>query len=119
MPGKISILIALLLSLLVAPLAQWTPQPVRTKMPGCAMTTCIHGCCAMMPCCTKTAREQQSQPVQSPVSSRADLQVADAILPVLSLFRILPVPARTFAILDEASTGHALPPRVANCIQLI
>jgi hypothetical protein len=116
---KLSILVALVVSLLAAPLAQRaTAQPAAVKMPGCAMMTCVSGCCAMMPCCAKSPREQ-TEPVQSPAPPRTDLQFAAIGLHVFSLLYALPVPPRTFVILDEASAGHTLPPRAANCIQLI
>jgi hypothetical protein len=119
MIGKLSILFALVVSLLAAPLAQQVAaQPVAMKMPGCAMMTCVDGCCAMKPCCAKSQREQPL-PVQAPAPQRTDMQSAAIGLHAFSLLYTLPAPSRTFVILDEASTGHTLPPLAANCIQLI
>ena len=119
MSVKLFILFALLVSLLAAPLAQRTAAlPAAMRMPGCAMTTCVNGCCAMMPCCAKS-QEGQQQPEQAPAPPRADVQFTAIIVHVTSLFNALPAAERTFVILDEASASHALPPLTTNCIQLI
>jgi hypothetical protein len=119
MLSKFSILIALVLSLLTAPLAQQaTAQSTAGKMPGCAMMNCAHGCCAIMPCCVKSQREQPP-PMQAPAPQRTDVQLAAIGLHALTVLHAPPVPEHTFVILDEMSTGHTLPPLAANCIQLI
>jgi hypothetical protein len=119
MSVKLSILFALLVSLLVAPLAQRTAAlPVAMQMPGCTMTTCVNGCCAMMPCCAKSEQWQQ-QPEQAPAPPRGDIQLTAIVFHVVSLFYARPVTERSFVILDEASSGHTLPPLATNCIQLI
>src|SRR5258708_37983230 len=116
---KLSIFFALVVSLLATPLAhRVAAQPVAMKMPGCAMMTCVNGCCAMMPCCAKSQREQP-QPIQAPAPQRTDTQVAAIGLHVFSLLYALPAPSRTFAILDEENAGHTLPPLATNCIRLI
>jgi hypothetical protein len=116
---KLSILLALIVSLLAAPLAQSVAaQPAAVKAPGCAMMTCVNGCCGMMPCCAKSQREPP-QPVQAPVPPRTGTEFAAIGLHVFSLLYALPAPSRTFVILDEANTGHTLPPLATNCIQLI
>ena len=119
MSVKFSIFIVLVISLLAAPLAQRvTAEPAAVKMPGCAMMNCMNGCCAMMPCCAKSHREQP-QPIQAPVPPRTDAQFAAVGLHVVSLVYELPAPMHTFVILDEATVGHAMPPLAVNCIQLI
>ena len=118
MSVKLSILFALLVSLLATPLAQRAAAlPIAMQMPGCAMT-CINGCCAMMPCCAKSQRAQ-SQPEQAPIPRRTDGQLPAIIVRIPLLFHALPAAERTFVILDEASAGHTLPPLAMNCIQLI
>jgi len=119
MSVKLSILFALLASLLAAPLAQRAAAlPVAMPMPGCSMTTCVNGCCAMMPCCAKM-REGKPQPEQAPAPPRTGSQFTAIVVHVTSLFYALTVTERTFVILDEASVGHTLPPLATNCIQLI
>ena len=119
MSVKFSILIALLLSLVAAPLAQQaTAQPMAVKMPGCAMMTCVSGCCATMPCCVKSQRDQP-QPVWAPAPQRTDVQFAAIGLHVFTFLYALPVPKRHFVIRDEMSAGHTLPPLAVSCIQLI
>lgn len=119
MSAKFSILVALMLSLVAAPLAQQaTVQPAAVKMPGCVMPACVHGCCAVMPCCVKSQREQPP-PVQAPAPQRTDTQFAAIGLHAFSLLYALPAPPTTFVILDEESAGHTLPPRAVNCIRLI
>jgi hypothetical protein len=119
MPVKLSILFALLVSLIVAPLARRAAaQPVVMQMPGCALATCVNGCCAMMPCCAKSV-EREQQPAQAPAPPRTDVQFSAIVVHVTSLFYALPVTERAFVILDEASAGHTLPPLATNCIQLI
>jgi hypothetical protein len=118
MSVKLSILFALIVSLLAAPLAQRAAAlPVAMQMPGCAMTTCVKGCCANMPCCAQMQRGQP-QPEQAPAPPRADAQFTAIVAHVISFFHALPVRER-FVILDEARIGHTLPPLATNCIQLI
>src|SRR5258708_35194981 len=106
---KLSIFFALVVSLLATPLAhRVAAQPVAMKMPGCAMMTCVNGCCAMMPCCAKSQREQP-QPEQAPAPQRTDIQFATICLHVFSFLYALPTAERTLVILDEASAGHTLP----------
>jgi hypothetical protein len=119
MSVKLSILFALLVSLLAAPLAQRAAAlPVAMRIPGCAMTTCVDGCCANMPCCAQS-QQGQPHPEQAPAPPRTDAQFTAIVFHVTSLFYALPVANRSFAILDEASAGHTLPPLATNCIQLI
>jgi hypothetical protein len=118
MSAKLSILFALIVSLLAAPLAQRTAALSAMPMPRCAMATCVNGCCAMMPCCAKSQRAQ-SQPEQAPIPRRTDGQLPAIIVRIPLLFHALPAAERTFVILDEASAGHTLPPLAMNCIQLI
>jgi hypothetical protein len=119
MSVKLSILFALLVSLLAAPLAQRAAAlPVGMQMPGCAMITCANGCCAEMPCCAQS-RQGQPLPEQAPASPRTDTQFAVAVFHAALLFHARPIAERSFVILDEVSASHLLPPLATNCIQLI
>lgn len=118
MSRKFPILFALLVSLFTMPFAQReTARAITAKAPGCEVMTCVNGCCAVMPCCEKGSTRQEPQPGPAPV--RVEFQWAatdDCFFPFLYA---LPKAKGAFVILDEATVGHALPPRVTSCIQLI
>jgi hypothetical protein len=110
---------ALLLSLLFNPQARSVaPAPVSTPMPGCAMTTCISGCCAQMGCCALSAQDRSGQE-QSPAQPRMNLDLAVLSLRTFSVLYALPSGERRFVIREEEKRAHTLPRLAATCIQLI
>jgi len=94
------------------------PAPVSARMPGCAMTACLSGCCAQMSCCAVSAQDQGRQE-QAPATQGAHLDLA-AIRPrTFSILHALPRGERRFVIRKETQRAHTLPRLAATCIQLI
>ena len=116
MSARILLIIALVSSLLFTPQARpATPAPV--KMLGCPMMSCVSGCCAQMPCCAKSAQDQQPEPASTP--ARANLDLAPASLLSFSILYVLPAVERRLVFREDAHAAHALPRMAAICIRLI
>ena len=113
---RILLIIAFVASLLLNPQAG-PAMPAPAKMPGCAMMSCVSGCCQQMPCCAKSAQDRQ--PEQAPVPSRANLDFAAPTLQTFSLLYMLPAVERPLAVRESAHAAHALPRLAATCIRLI
>ncbi len=118
MPARVHLIIILVLSLLFTPQAPTAmAQPVESKMPGCAMTTCMTGCCAKMACCVRSAKDQP-QPEQAPAPQRVNLELAAIGPRTFTILYVLPV-ERRLAPREDALSAHTLPRLAATCIQLI
>ena len=119
MPARVYLIIALVLSLLFTPqMPTAMAQPVESKMPGCAMTTCVTGCCAQMACCVRSARDKP-QPEQAPAPRRVNLELAALGLRTFTILYVLPAVERRLAPREDAQAAHTLPRLAATCIQLI
>ena len=119
MSARVYLIITLVMSLLFTPqVPTATAQPVETKMPGCAMTTCMTGCCAQMACCIRSAKDQR-QPERVPAPQRVNLELAALGLRTVSILYVLPAVERRLAPRDDALAAHALPRLAVSCIQLI
>ena len=119
MPARAYLIITLVLSLLFTPqVPTATAQPVESKMPGCAMTTCMTGCCAQMACCVRSAKDQR-QPARAPAPQRVNLELAALGLRTFTILYVLPAVERRLAPREDALAAHTLPRLAATCIQLI
>ena len=119
MPACAYLIITLVLSLLFTPqVPTATAQPVESKMPGCAMMTCMTGCCAQMACCVRSAKDQR-QPERAPAPQRVNLELAALGLRTFTILYVLPAVERRLAPREDALAAHALPRLAVSCIQLI
>ena len=119
MPARLSIVFALIVSLLFGAQARPVMLPAEMKQGGmCAGMPCERGCCANMACCQ--AMEQQKAP-QTPVTApqHNEVPLATIGLRAYTLLFIPPAPRRPFVIPDEAGTAHTLSPLAVSCIRLI
>ena len=119
MAFRAHIILVLLLSLLFttqAPIA--TAQPTGAKMPGCAMTTCISGCCSQMACCARSRQDPRHEE-QTPAPHRINLEFVALGQQDFSVLYALPSAARRLVPREEAQGTHTLPRLAATCIQLI
>ena len=116
MPARLSIALALILSLLFG--AQAQPAPAVVKTPGCAMTQCVRGCCPSMVCCVGQEKDApQPAPMPAPQRGGPDF-AAMGLFTSLFLYVLPPVEAKLTAAQD-AAIPHARPRRAVSCIFLI
>lgn len=116
MPVRLSIALALILSLLFGAQAHEVPAVVKT--PGCAMTKCVRGCCPSMVCCAGEEKDApQPAPMPSPERGGPDL-AAVGLFTTLFLCVRPPVEAKLTAAQD-AAIPHARPRLAVSCIFLI
>ena len=98
------LIFTLVLSLLFAPQAR-PMMPAPAKMPGCAMMTCMSGCCAQMACCAKSAQDRNA-PDQSPASQRVSLELAALGLRTVTILHVLPAVERRLASREVAQAAQ-------------
>lgn len=119
MLAKIPIALALILTLLFSGAALPTAgSEVKREAASCVATVCVKGCCTSKACCAG-AQQQDSRQSPSPSAPRPELQATALDFQIFAVLYAVPAEARNFIIIDEKSGGHALPPLVASCIQLI
>jgi hypothetical protein len=85
---------------------------------GCVGNACLDKCCTSKACC---AGAQQQETPRSPAlaAPQPEFQVAVVDSRLFALLYARAAGERDFIAVDGKSGGHALPPLVTSCIQLI
>ena len=119
MPARLSIVFALMISLLFGAQAQRVMLPAEMKPGGmCAGMPCERGCCADMACC-QAMEQRKAPPTPVPAPQPNEVPLATIGLRAYTLLFIPPAPRCPFVIPDEAGTAHTLSPRAVSGIRLI
>ena len=114
MPARISIALALILSLLFGAQA----RTATVKLPACETVKCELGCCTSMACCAPQDKgAPQPEPMLTPGREGLDLAVMGLF--TTSFLHVLPRAGAKVAAAQDAALPHALPRLAVSCIRLI
>jgi hypothetical protein len=117
--ARILLIFTLLVSLVFGGQARpVASEGVEKSMPGCALMTCVNGCCVKMDCCVRSV-QNQGAPEQAPAAKDLSIELAAPDLRAFSIVHVLPAKEHHFVICKETQMAHTLPPLAATCIQLI
>jgi hypothetical protein len=117
MSARLFLILTLFANLLFAPQAK-PVAPVSATMPGCAMMTCVNGCCLQMACCVKSAQDQR-RPEQAPAPKGIHVELAAPVPRTVSVLYVLLIVESHLVIHEKALVAYTLPRLAATCIQLI
>ena len=115
--AKVSLILALAISLFFSTQVFPVTSPAEMTKGDCARMECAMGCCANKTCCAAMEQHRTQQPIHE--TSHPDLQLATITLRNFAPLYFLPPALRSFAIRDDAHAGHTPPPLAVNCIRLI
>ena len=119
MPARLSIILALIVSLLFGAQARPVMLPAEMKPGGmCAGMQCERGCCSDVACCEAMERQKAPQ-APTPAPPNTHVQLATIGLRTYTILFIPPTPRCPVVIPDEASTAHTLSRLAVSCIFLI